>query len=429
VQNSRIVILGGGFGGAYCAQALTKQLRRHHATVLLFDRNNYFIFYPFLVEAGTGSLPPSHAVISIRSFLKGVSFCLAQVQTIDPDRRTVSFVLPDSQVPQTISYDHLVVCLGSVTRLPEVPGLKEHGFGIKSLSDAIALRDRAIHMLELADVTEDPQKRRALLHFVVVGGNFTGVEVAGEFHVFLRQASKNYPNLSPDDCSVTLVEIADRILPGLDEDLSTYAIAKMRGRKISVRLRSSVKKIEADSVTLSDGEHLPTHTVIWCAGIAPNPALATMPLPKDDLGYILCERDLRVQENQSIWAIGDCAVNPDRNGRPYPATAQHATRQAKHLAQNLARTLEGKAPLPFDYDSQGSLVGLGCRTGVAKIFGVKLSGFWAWFLWRTVYLFKLPGWARKLRVALDWTMGLLFARDYVQLGLVQDRKRKPAAKA
>jgi hypothetical protein len=231
---------------------------------------------------------------------------------------------------------------------------------------------------------------------VVVGGNFTGVEAAGEFHLFLRQASKRYPNLDPDDCRVTLVEIADRILPGMDDDLSRYAVAKMRGCGIEFRLLDSVKRIEEDKVTLDSGTVLPTCTVIWCAGIAPNPMLAGAPLPKDEQGWVLCDRVLRVKGYENVWAIGDCAVNPDREGKPYPATAQHATRQAQHLAVNLTRVLNGQEPVPFDYTNRGSLVGLGCRTGVAKVFGIKLSGFAAWFLWRTVYLLKLPGWGRLI---------------------------------
>jgi NADH dehydrogenase len=230
--------------------------------------------------------------------------------------------------------------------------------------------------------------------------------------------TKRYPNLAPDDCRVTLIEIADRILPGLDGDLSAYAVTKMRGRKIDVRLNTSVREIGADWVRLADGEKLTCSTMIWCAGIAPNPLLGDLALPRDDQGWLLCERDLRVRGCTDVWAIGDCAVNPDPEGRPYPATAQHATRQAKHLAENLARTLRGQPPEPFDYESRGSLVGLGCRTGVAKVLGLKLSGFAAWFLWRTYYLLKLPGWGRRLRVALDWTMDLAFGRDYVQLGVI-----------
>ncbi len=422
----KILILGGGFGGAYCAQALADKLGSRQAEIRLLDPNNFFVFYPFLIEAGTGSLAPSHAVVSIRSFLKDAAFSMTRVVGADLDSKQVFCRRDGSTVDETFDYDHLVIALGSVTRMLPVPGLTEYGFGIKNLADAIALRDRAIRMLERANDITDPQQRRDLLSFVVVGGNFTGVEVAGEFHTFLRQASRRYPNLDPDDCRVTLIEIADRILPALDEELSRYAVRKMRDRGVEVRLESSVTAVAADKVTLATGADLPCGTLIWCAGISPHPVLRELDLPTDDLGYVLCDPNLRVSGRENVWAIGDCAVNPDRNGKPYPATAQHATRQGKHLADNLVRVLNAKDILPFDYDSRGSLVGIGCRTGVAKVFGIKLSGFAAWFLWRTFYLLMLPGWSRKMRVALDWTMDLLFTRDYVQLGVLRNRNDPPA---
>jgi len=419
----RIVILGGGFGGAYCAQALERRLGEADAEVLLIDRNNYFLFYPLLVEAGTGSLEPRHAVVSIRSFLKRTIFRMAEVVEVDPVRREVAFRPAETSETQRVSYDHLVVALGSITRLPNVPGLERFGYGMKSLTDAVALRDRAIRMLERADASPDPEIRRALLHFVVVGGNFTGVEVAGEFHVFLRRACRHYRNVRPEDCSVTLIELTGRILSALDPDLSEYAARQMRRRGMSIRLHSSVAEVRSDRVILQDGDSIAAHTLIWCAGIEPNPFVRRLPLPADPRGYVLCEPEGRIHGFENAWAIGDCAVLPDPEGRPYPATAQHAVQEGIHLARNLQRALRGERPAPFSYSSLGSIAPLGCRTGVAKIFGVKLSGFPAWFLWRTVYLFKMPGWARRARVALDWTMDLLFAREYVQLGVHRNAER------
>ncbi len=416
-DRKRIVILGGGFAGAYCAQALEKTLRGLDVEVVLIDHNNYFIFYPLLVEAGTGSLEPRHAVVSIRSFLKTAVFRMATVLAVDVENQVVHYQVVGGDLEERVHYDHLVVALGTVTRLPGVPGLREYGFEMKSLSDAVSLRDRAIQMLEAADATADPETRRSMLHFVVVGGNFTGVEVAGEFQVFLKRAAKVYKNLQPRDCKVTLIELQDRILPALDVELAEFARGHLEGRAMDVRLRTSVTEIHPNHVVLQDGEILPTRTVIWCAGIAPNPLLKALGLPCDSRGYIECERDLRVQGVDSVWAIGDCAVNRGPDGSPYPATAQHAVRQGIHLAGNLARALKGVPLEPCDIISQGSLAALGCRTGVAKVFGIQLAGFPAWFLWRTVYLLKMPHWSRKIRVALDWTIDLLFAKDYVQLGV------------
>jgi len=412
-----LVILGGGFGGAYCAQALKKAVKRGEVDVTVIDRHNYFIFYPLLVEAGTGSLHPRHTVVSIRDFTGDCTFRMADVETVDTNAQTVSYRMSGSDVVDVLRYDQLVISLGSVTRLPPIPGLEEHGYELKSLAEAVALRDHAIQVLERADAADSEERQRQLLHFVVVGGSFTGIEVAGEFSEFLREASGHFPNVNPDLCRISLVELNDRILPALDEDLSAYAAKKLAARGVNILLETSVERIAADHVVLDDGRRLESETVIWCAGIAPNPLLGTMPLPFDELGYVLCEPDLRVKGFDNIWAIGDAAVNPAPDGTAYAPTAQSAVRQGAHLARTLRRLAAGEAPKPFVYNTVGTLAALGCRTGVAKIFGIKLSGFLAWFLWRTVYLSKMPGLARKVRVALDWTLDLFFGRDIVQLGV------------
>ncbi len=413
-DRKRIVIIGGGFGGAYCAQALTRKLRGSPAEVLLIDRNNYFVFYPLLVEAGTGRLHPSHAVVATRAFAPHSELRMADVLDIDPARNMVRYRLPEVQTVVSTAYDYLVIAVGSVTNLPPVPGLRQYGFGIKSIADAVTLRNRAIRMLEVADATDDAEVRRALLHFVVVGGNFTGVELAGEFRSFLGGAIRQYKRLDAADIRVTLLEITDRVLPALDPDLSTYAAGKMQQCGVTVRLGDSVTRIERDRVQLASGKSLHAHTTIWCAGIAPNPLLEHLPLPKDERGYLITNSDLCIPGHDNIWAIGDCAVNPDADGEPYPATAQHAVRQAGHAAADIARVLSGRSRRPCHIASRGSLAAIGCRTGVAKIFGVKLSGFFAWWLYRTVYLLKMPGLARKVRLTLDWTLDLLFPRDHVQ---------------
>ena len=427
---TRIVILGGGYGGAYCAQALQKRLRGSAAEVLLIDRHNYFVFYPLLIEAGTGSLEPRHAVVPIRAFLsKDTEFRMAEVLGVDFDHRSVTCRLVGAAESEQLPYDHLVLSLGSVTRLPEVPGLREHGREIKSLTDAVALRDRAITLLELANATADPARRRELLHFVVVGGNFTGVEVAGEFDVFLRHASRQYRHVREDECRITLIELSDRILQALGDDLSAFAERHLRRRGVDIRLETTVTAVEPERVTLSSGQTLAAHTLIWCAGIEPNPLIKDLGLPVDDRGYIRCDRDLRVEGMQCVWAIGDGAVNCDSLGQAYPASAQHAVRQGVHLARNLAAVLRGAPAKPCDIKSKGAIAALGCRTGVAEVFGLQLSGFAAWWLWRTVYLMKMPTLARKVRVALDWTIDLIFSRDYVQLGVHRAPARRDAPPA
>ena len=412
-----VVIIGGGFAGAYCAQRLERLLGAQAHNVLLLDRNNYLTFSPLLIEAGTGSLEPRHAVVSIRSFLRRARFAMGNVTAIDFANKTVTYQPAEDGQTRTAPYEHLVLAPGSITLLPGVPGLTEFGFEMKSLTDAVALRDRAIWMLEAADGEPDPQMRAGMLHFVVAGGSFTGVEVAGEFDTFLHQASRRYHNIAPGECRITLVERGDRILPALDRDLAEYAAQRLRARKVDLVLNTTIGRVERDHILLHDGRRIDTHTVIWCAGIAPCPLVRTLDLPKDTRGYILCEPDLRVKGTTDVWGIGDCAVNTDPTGQAYPATAQHAIREGIAAADNIAAVLGGRPTRPFVYKSRGSLAPLGCRTAVAKIGPIKLSGLTAWFLWRTVYLLKMPGLARKLRVALDWTLDWFFHRDYVQLGV------------
>jgi NADH dehydrogenase len=422
MNRTRIVILGAGFGGAYCAQELERKLSHQEVEITLIDEHNYFIFYPLLAEAGTGSLEPRHAVVPIRSFLRSHIFRMARVVDIDLLGQQVIYQQAELNKKEIIQYDHLVIALGSVTQMPAIPGLREHGFTMKDLGDAIALRDRAIEMLEVADSTSDELTRRRLLHFVVVGGSFTGIEVAGEFEFFFRQGTQFYRGIGSNDYKISVVELTDRILPALEAGLADYAQKKLESRNVEFFLQNRVSAVDLNRVFLENGQVLEARTLIWAAGIAPNPLLSCLDVPCDKRGYILCSPDLRVSGQENVWAIGDCAVNPGPDGQAYPATAQHAVRQGKWLAKNLIRVLGGRDTTPCEIVTRGSLAALGCRTGVAEIFGLRLSGFPAWFLWRAVYLFKMPTFSRKLRIALDWTVDLLFSRDFVELGLHRGRQ-------
>ncbi len=418
----RIIIVGGGFAGAYCARALQKRLKQSDADILLIDPRNHFIFYPLLVEAGVGSLEPRHVVVGIRQYLsRRVRFRMGRVTDIDFAKQVVAYRVTGTERVRKAEYDHLVLAPGSSTMMPPVPGLRGHAFEIKSVPDAIGLRDRAIQLLEQANVETDDAKRRALLHFVVVGASFTGVEVAGEFNEFLRSATRQYRNLKPSDCQVTLVDLSDRILPALSRSLSEYARDKLEEGGAQILLNSTVNEVRADNVIVNGNERLDAHTLVWCAGIAQNPLSKRLDLPKDDRGYVLCERDLRVRGKNNVWAIGDTAVNTGPDGSPYPATAQHATREGKHVADNIARALSGHSLIPCDLTNLGALAPLGCRTAVAEVFGLRFSGFPAWWLWRTVYLMKMPTLGRKVRVAMDWSLDLFFKRDTTQLGMHRDR--------
>src|SRR4051794_18973159 len=440
-KRPRVVIIGSGYAGAYCAQKLEKLLGVDEADVTLIDRHNYFIAYPLLIEAGTGTLQPRHAVVPIRSFLRRETFLMSEVESVDLARREVTVHVVNDDAARAVPYDHLVLALGSVTNLPPVPGLKEYGYEMKSINHAIALRDRAIQMLELASATalgttvvasgetdraKTRDRIRAMLHFVVVGGNFTGVEVAGEFQDYMEKAAREYPGLSPGDVKVTIVDRNDKVLGVLDEPkLSEWAAAHLTRRGIDLRLKDSVTEVGPEHCVLKNGATLATRTVIWCAGIAPNPLLKTMDLPHDH-GWILCERDGRVKGHENVWGIGDCAVNPDAAGKGYPATAQAAIREGALVARNLANVLRGQAAHPIDIVNQGALAAFGRFDAVAKIGSLKFTGFVAWFLWRTVYLLKMPGFGRKFRVATDWTLALLTKREFAEMG---NHKLVRAAKA
>ncbi len=411
----RVVVLGGGFAGAYCARGLESELEPGDEIVLL-DRNNYFIFTPLLIEAGTGSLEPRHAVVPLRAFLRRAQFRMGRVTGWDRQRRRVRYLPFEGEDEVQLGYDHLVVALGSRTRLPDLPGLAEHAFQVKSIGDAVALRDRAIQLLERAVQTSDPERRRRLLHWVVVGGSYTGVEVAGEFDYFLRQACASY-GLAAGEFRITLVEREARILPALDPALAEFARGHLENRGVRVLLESTLAEVDGQRIRLGGGEVLEASTLIWCAGIAPPRLVSELELPVDANGYIRTGRDLRVEGCGDVWAIGDCAANPDGKGGIYPATAQHAVQMGAVAAANIARVLEGRETKACEVLDKGTLAALGCRTGIARVFGVRLSGLPAWFLWRTVYLMKMPTWGRRLRVALDWTMDFFFRREYVQLGI------------
>jgi NADH dehydrogenase len=301
----------------------------------------------------------------------------------------------------------------------DLPGLREHAFQLKTLGDAIALRDRAIQMLELANGTRSAAERAALLQFVIVGGNFTGTELAGQFQELLNQASRYYDNVHPTECRVILFELADRILPALDKELADYAAVHLSRQGVDIRLRTSIQNVTPSFVDLSTGERLATNTVIWCAGVAPNPLIAKLPLPVDTKGYIRCDPDMRVSGFQNVWATGDCAVILDPQGRPYPATAQHAIQEARCVAMNLSRELTNQPTLPCDIKTRGSLAAIGQQRGVARIGRFRLSGFTAWLINRLYYLWQMPGTARKLRLGFDWILDLVFSPDYVQLGVHQ----------
>ncbi|MBI1293009.1 hypothetical protein GC173_17500 [bacterium] len=412
----RIVILGGGFAGAWCARRLARELPT--ADILVIDVHNYFVFHPLLVEAGVGHLEPRHVVVPLRSFFnRRVRFRMAEVEGVDAEARQVRYRVKGEADARVTPYDHLVLAMGSVTFFPDTPGLRENAFQVKSLGDAVSLRDRVVQLMERANLVEDAEERRRLLRLVVVGGSFTGVETAGEFQDFLHKGTSFFRNLTPSDAEVVLIERGPRILPALQPSLASYAHQRLGARGVRIVTEKTLRSVEPGSITLDSGEVIAAETLVWCAGIAQNPRARTLPFSQDQRGFLLAAADGRLTGQANVWGIGDGTVNPRPGGGTYPPTAQAAVRLGEAVARNIAAAVKGKPTQPIDFPDLGSLCVLGGQDAVAQFFGIRLAGFLAWWMWRTVYLMKMPGIGRKARVALDWTIALFFRIDVVQLGL------------
>jgi NADH dehydrogenase len=412
---TRIVILGGGFGGLYAALRLEKTLARDpEVEILLVNRENFFLFTPMLHEVAASDLDLTHIVNPVRKLLKRVQFFDGNVDDIDLPGRKVAVSHGADHHSHELTYDHLVIALGSITNFFNLPGVAERALTMKSLGDAIYLRNKLIGHLEEADFECCAPERQALLTFVVAGGGFAGVETIAALNDFVREAFRFYPNLRHEMLRVVLVHPGPVILPELGEKLGAYAQKKLAARHVEIKVNTKVTGVSERGVELSDGSALLTKTLVWTAGTSPNPLLAQLPCPKER-GRLLVNEFLEVPEWPGVWALGDCALVPDRqSGKFCPPTAQHALREGKVLAENLRATVRGGQKKPFAFTTIGQLATIGRRTGVANIMGVNFSGFLAWWLWRTIYLSKLPRFEKKVRVALDWTLDLLFSKDLVQ---------------
>jgi NADH:ubiquinone reductase (H+-translocating) len=427
-ERTRIVIVGGGFGGAFAAHAFAKVAKKLPIDVTLIDRNNFLLFYPLLIEAGVGAIEPRHVVVPLRKFMHRGDFRMAEVLAIDLQAQQVHYQPIGDEHPHSLHYDHLILALGSMTRRPPVPGLADNGFEMKSLSDAISLRDRGIRLLELANTIEDPVLKKEILTFVAVGGNFTGVEFAGEYQAFLSEMAVDYPNLNPKDVSMVLVEHGKRILPTVRPHLAEWALDTLVGRGVRVQTEMSVDAVGLRDCTLTDGTKIPTRTVVWTAGIAPPEILKHIPgLPINEKGYINCERDLRVAGFPNVWAVGDCATVRTAEGTVYAATAQNASRQGPLVAQNILATLRGEPTKTFDFRPLGSFAAIGRRVAAAEFLGREFRGFIGWFMYRGAYLMKMPTFATKVRLAMDWLLEFVLRSDPVQTGVHRRRAKEDAS--
>ena len=416
---TRILILGGGFGGVYTAITLEKLLKREisegRVELGLVSRDNYIVFQPMLPEVISGSIGILDTITPIRRLCPRTNLYTRAVEKIDLDKQRVSAAAGFGSRQCYLEYDHLVIGLGNVTSFAGQPGLAEHALPFKYLGDALTLRNRVIHTLEEADIEQDPEARRALLTFVVAGGGFSGVEAVAELNDFVRTAAKAFKNLMREEIRVILLHAQGLILPELPKSLAEFAQRLLMKRGVELRLNTRLAGATADAALLADGARIPTRTLVSTVPSAPNPLVAMLPVKKEK-GRIVVDGQLGVSDRPGVWAVGDCAWIVDaKTGEPCPPTAQHATREAQCVGENIAAAIRGAEKRAFSFSALGKMGALGHRSAVAQVFGMKLSGFLAWSLWRTVYLMKLPGLDRKIRVATDWALDLILPPDITQL--------------
>jgi NADH dehydrogenase len=418
-----VVIAGGGFAGAYCARTLAKALGRSEGErrIALVSERNVLVFQPMLAEVAGSSLAPLDVVNPLRQFCRGANVLQGAIRKIDWESKTLTIDGGRFTRDHKVGFGHLVITLGSVTDLNAIPGMPEYGRPMKDVSDALRLRAAFINRLEEANLVEDPPTRQRLLTFVVIGGGYTGVETAGQMFDFVRHAQRFYANLRGLTFRVVLVHAGAELMGEIGPELGAYARRVLEKRGLEIRLKSRVTAVTASQVILDDGSRIEANTVVTTIGNAPNPVVTDLckQLGIEPVrGRIPTDSAMRVAGFNTLWAAGDGAAVPwDDRGtlKVAPQTAQFAYRQGELLGRNVYAALNRVEPRPFRYRYMGQLASIGERVAVAEVFGMHFTGFIAWWMWRTIYLAKLPGLARKLRVMIDWTFDLLFPRDISQI--------------
>jgi NADH:ubiquinone reductase (H+-translocating) len=411
---TRVLVAGGGYIGLYTCLVLEKALGAR-AEITLVAPQSYMTYQPFLPEAASGNIEPRHVVIPLRRTLRGTRVVTGRLAALDHPRRTARVVLQEAE--QEIPYDHVVIGIGSVSRVLPVPGLGDSAIGFRTVEEAIFLRNRVLSALDGAEASTDARTRASALTFCFVGGGYSGIEALAELEDLARDAARSYRNVTRDDMRWVLVEASGGILPEIGQGLGTRALERLRKRGIEVHLDTRLESAEKGHLKLSDGTAFDAGTLVWTTGVRAHPLAEALGFETDDRGRIVTDEHLRVSGQDGAWSAGDCAAVPDlTTGGTCPPTAQHALRQARRMAKNIAADINGKPTKAFRYKNRGGLVSLGRYKGVARVMGVPLSGFAAWFLHRTYHVLMIPTLNRKVRVLADWTVALFFKRDAVQLG-------------
>jgi NADH dehydrogenase len=399
-----VLVLGGGFAGAYVA----RELGARGATIV--SKENFMLYTPLLPEAASGTLEPRHCVVPLRVMCPHAELILGSVTALDLEAQTAA--VETDEGPQTVAWRELVLALGAVPRTLPIPGLSEYALSFKTLADAINLRNHVLHQLEAADAALDEEERSRRLTFVFVGAGYAGVEALAELSDLAEDALRYYPRLRSTRRRWVLVDAAPRILPEIPPPLGDYAARELTARGIEIHVETTLESVTSGEAVLGNGTRIPTNSLVWTAGVAPNPLLRELPLPLDEKGRVEVGELLRVRGHEHVWALGDCARVPNaRSDRPDPPTCQHALRQARRLARNLAGP-----PEPYGYRMLGQVATLGRHKGIAEVLGLRLRGFAGWWVTRSYHLYQLPLAQRKLRVVVDWTVSLFFRRDIAELG-------------
>jgi NADH dehydrogenase len=402
-----VLILGGGFAGGYVARLLGSR----GATIVSLE--NFMLYTPLLPEAASGTIEPRHTVVPLRAMCPHAELLLGRALSVDLEARTAE--IENEAGRHTLRWHELVLALGAVPRTVPIPGLIEHALSFKSLADAINLRNHVLRELEAADAEQDPAARERRLSFVFVGAGYAGVEALAELSDLVEDAvPRYYPRLRDTRRRWVLVDAAPKILPEIPSRLGDYAAAELSQRGIEIHVDTTLDSVTEEGVVLGNGTRIPASTIVWTAGVRPNPLVEELGVPLDERKRVVVDELLRVPGREHVWALGDCARVPNAKAeQPDPPTCQHALRQARRLAKNLQGDLQ-----PYGYRMLGQVATLGRYKGVADVLGVKLRGFPGWFVTRAYHLYQLPLVSRKLRVVVDWTVALLFRRDVAELGML-----------
>lgn len=419
-KGKRIVILGAGFGGMFTAAELARLLpHRDDGEIVLINERDFLLFTPMLTEAAGGELDARHILNPVRNYSERITFIEGRVTGIDVSKKEVAVLAGATGLDPAelhIKADHLVLALGSVTNFHHLPGVKENALQMKQVEDAVAVCDRVLACLERAAIEQDVNRRRELLTFVVAGGGYTGVETMAAINDLVRDSVSKYPNVRASDVRTLLINPGDRLLTETSEELGAYAQRKLQERGVDVRMNTTVSSAGEDYVEVNQNERIPARTLIWAAGVMPNPITAQLAVEKGKHGGIKVNSCCQVNGHPGLWALGDCAEVPRVDGSgTYAPTAQNAIRQGRLVARNVLSEICGDTPTAFRYKPVGELALVGKHSGVARVFGFKFSGLFAWAIWRSVYLAKMPGSAQRARVVTDWLLDLLFGREPLSL--------------